>query len=72
MKRHEILHLGLKLKCKSCDEVFSTARNLKAHELKHSGEYKLKCSLCEKGFQEPKELEDHYRSYTGEKFNCKL
>lgn len=67
----------LKNQCEICRKVFSKAKTLQNHSLKHNKGTMPKpkthlCDLCGKGYQNKSKLNCHYRVHTGYKpYKCK-
>ncbi|PIK42096.1 putative zinc finger protein [Apostichopus japonicus] len=57
--------------CRFCARRFAGARDLKRHELVHTGEKPFQCDVCSKSFTRVASLRDHQILHTGEKpFRC--
>ncbi|KAK3859420.1 hypothetical protein Pcinc_034465 [Petrolisthes cinctipes] len=58
-------------KCTQCDQAFSRAEKLKAHEQTHTGERPYKCDECDTTFLAKAMLIRHRRVHNGEKpYQC--
>lgn len=59
--------------CNSCSKTFKDRRNLKVHNLLHTGYKPLKCEVCNKSFSHSGSFNIHKRIHTGEKpYPCGL
>ncbi|XP_011183351.3 zinc finger protein OZF isoform X1 [Zeugodacus cucurbitae] len=61
LRKHEVLHTGVRYKCDICNKEYSHPSKLTRHILYHTG-LPLKCALCNKGFAEPNKIRRHIRS----------
>lgn len=52
LRKHEVLHTGVRYKCDICNKEYSHPSKLTRHILYHTG-LPLKCAICNKGFAEP-------------------
>ena len=59
-----------KIKCKMCDEIFSSVRDLNLHHKQDHGV--VKCLKCDKYFSTQSSLDKHSYSHGELKYNCKL
>ena len=59
-----------KIKCKMCDETFSSVRDLNLHHRQDHGV--VKCPKCDKYFSTQSSLDKHSYSYGELKYNCEL
>ena len=50
--------------CEVCDRDFASARNLKRHNLIHTGEKPFKCKECDKAFSDKSNLTEHMGVHT--------
>ena len=56
-------------KCPYCDNLFSSAGNLKMHVKTHSGEKSKKCNQCDYAFTHASSLRAHLKTHSGERSN---
>ncbi|XP_023158475.1 zinc finger protein 600 [Ceratitis capitata] len=61
LRKHELLHTGVRFKCDLCNKEYSHPSKLSRHHLNHTG-LPLKCAICDKGFAEPNKIRRHIRS----------
>ena len=54
-------------RCDVCKKVFMALKNLRRHELTHTGERPFKCPYCGKEFTESGNLDRHQRKHTGKR-----
>lgn len=59
-----------KIKCKMCDEVFASVRELNVHHRNDHGI--VNCTKCSKYFNTQSSLDKHLYSHREPKFNCEL
>ncbi|XP_065195066.1 zinc finger protein 79-like [Sycon ciliatum] len=73
MHNHALSQSGEEpIKCKKCNESFSTQSCLTSHECAHPVEKSFKCKQCDKTFNTRYNLNRHGRVHTGEKpFPCR-
>ena len=59
-----------KIKCKMCDEIFSSVKDLNLH---HKQDHSIvKCTKCDKYFSTQSSLDKHSYSHGELKYNCEL
>ncbi|XP_054727430.1 zinc finger protein ZFP2-like [Anastrepha obliqua] len=61
LRKHELLHNGIRYKCDICNKEYSHPSKLSRHRLDHTG-LPLKCAMCDKGFAEPNKIRRHIKS----------
>ena len=59
-----------KIKCKMCDEIFSSVKDLNLHHKQDHGI--VKCLKCDKYFSTQSSLDKHSYSHGELKYNCEL
>ena len=59
-----------KIKCKMCEEIFSSVKDLNLHHKQDHGI--VKCTRCDKYFSTQSSLDNHSYSHGELKYNCKL
>ena len=62
--------IGRKIKCKMCEEIFSSVKDLNLHHKQDHGI--VKCTKCDKYFSTQSSLDKHSYSHGEMKFNCEL
>ncbi|XP_026470305.1 zinc finger protein 35-like [Ctenocephalides felis] len=63
-------HLPKPFTCDICHKVFAKLKNLKIHEVIHSGLKNFKCTICDKAFSQSANLTVHLRIHRGDKRLC--
>ncbi|XP_067642345.1 zinc finger protein 79-like [Eurosta solidaginis] len=61
LRKHELLHSGIRFKCDICNKEYSHPSKLSRHRLEHTG-LPLTCAICNKGFSEPNKIRRHIGS----------
>ncbi|XP_036341045.1 zinc finger protein 600-like isoform X2 [Rhagoletis pomonella] len=60
LRKHELLHNGIRYKCGICNKEYSHPSKLSRHRLHHTG-LPFKCAICDRGFAEPNKIRRHIR-----------
>ena len=67
LRKHMLIHSGVKYSCTECDKSFQNLSNLRRHMVTHSGEKAHSCTECDKSFQNLSSLRRHIVTHSGEK-----
>ena len=73
-KSEENYHQAKNHKCEACEKLFVSLRNLKIHEMTHTGEKLHQCDICGKYFAQKSGLTAHKITHTEKErlFKCEI